>query len=76
MYLEVQEGESHTKNKVNRCLSMKKNCNKGGRGYGKEVVWGVEKEWSRFRESILEVGEEVCGTIRIREEMKRKWSEW
>ena len=36
-----------------------------------EVVEGVEEEWRRFKETILEVGEEVCGTRKIRE-----GSEW
>ena len=32
---------------------------------------GLE-EWRRFKNAILEMGEEVCGTRRIREEMRRK----
>ena len=40
-----------------------------------EVVRGVEEECRRFKESILEVGEEVCGTRKIRERKKNKESE-
>ena len=41
-----------------------------------EVVCEVKEVWSRFKEAILEVGEEVSHTKRIREEMRRKGSEW
>ena len=44
-----------------------------GKGGGS---WGVEEEWSRFKETIMEVGEEVCGTRKIREGKKAKASEW
>ena len=40
-----------------------------------EVVLGVEEEWRRFKETILEVGEEMCGTRKIREGKRRKGSE-
>ena len=33
----------------------------------------MEEEWRRFREKILEVGEEVCGTRIIMEGMKSEW---
>ena len=36
----------------------------------------VEKEWRRFKETILEVGKEVCGTRKIKEGKRRKGSEW
>ena len=36
---------------------------------------GVEEEWRRFKETILEVGEEVCGRRKIREGKRRKGSE-
>ena len=42
----------------------------------KKVVGRVEEEWRRFKETILEVGEEVCGTRKIREGKRRKGSEW
>ena len=32
-----------------------------------EIVGGVEEEGRRFKETILEVGEKVCGTRKIRE---------
>ena len=32
--------------------------------------------WRGFRERVLELGEEVCGTRRIREGIRRKRSEW
>ena len=35
----------------------------------------LEEEWSGFKEVILEVGEEVCRTRRIREGMRTKGSE-
>ena len=34
------------------------------------------EEWSRFRETILKVGEEMYGTWRIEAGMKKKWNEW
>ena len=37
---------------------------------------GVEEEWRMLKEAILEVGEEVCGTRKIREGKRRKGSEW
>ena len=40
-----------------------------------EVVESVEEEWRRFKEIILEVGEEVCGTSKIREGKRSKGSE-
>ena len=39
-----------------------------------EVVGDVEEEWRSFKETILEVREEVCGTRKIREGKKRKGS--
>ena len=36
----------------------------------------MKKEWRRFKEKTLEVGEEVCGTKNIREEKRRKGSKW
>ena len=42
----------------------------------REVVAGVEEEWRRFKETILEVGEEVCRTRKIREGKRRKEREW
>ena len=36
----------------------------------------MEEEWSTFRETILEVREEVCRTSKITEGMRRKGSEW
>ena len=36
---------------------------------------GVEEEWRRFKETIMEVGEDVCGTRKIREGKRRKGSE-
>ena len=35
----------------------------------------MEEEWRRFKETIMEVGEEVCGTRKIREGKRRKGSE-
>ena len=32
----------------------------------------VEEEWRRFKETVLEVREEVCGTRRIRERSRKK----
>ena len=34
--------------------------------------WGVENKWRRFRERVLEVGEEVYGIRRIREGRRKK----
>ena len=45
-----------------------------GEGTG-EGNQSVEEEWSRFREKILEVVEEVYWTRRIREGMERKGTE-
>ena len=42
----------------------------------KEVVGWLEEEWRRFKETILETGEEVCGTRKIREAKRRKGNEW
>ena len=36
----------------------------------------MEGEWSRFGEAILEVTEELCGTKKIIDGMRRKESEW
>ena len=36
----------------------------------------MEEKWRKFKETILEVGEEVCGTRRIREGRRRKRKEW
>ena len=36
----------------------------------------MEEEWRTFKETILEVGEEVCGTRKIREGKRKKGSEW
>ena len=36
----------------------------------------MKKEWRRFKEIVLEVGEEVFGTRKIRERKRRKVSEW
>ena len=36
----------------------------------------MEEEWRRFKETILEVVEEVCGTRKIREGKRREGSEW
>ena len=41
-----------------------------------DVLEGVEKEWRRFKETILEVGEEGFGTKRIKQGMRRKGSAW
>ena len=38
----------------------------------REVVLGVEEEWRRFKETILEVGEEMCGTRKIREGKEKR----
>ena len=37
---------------------------------------GLEEECRRFKETILEVREEVCGTRKIREGKRRKGSKW
>ena len=50
----------------------KKRENGGKRG---EVVGGVEEEWRRFKETILEVGEKVFVTKNIKEGNRRKGSE-
>ena len=39
-----------------------------------EVVGGGKLEWRRFKETILKVGEEVCGTRKIREGKRKKES--
>ena len=36
----------------------------------------MEEKWRRFKETILEVGVEVCGTRKIREGKRRKGSKW
>ena len=41
-----------------------------------DVLEGVEEEWRRFKETILEVGEEGFGTKRIKQGMRRKGSAW
>ena len=41
----------------------------------REVVGEGEEEWKGFKEIILEVGEEVCGTRKIKEGKRRKGSE-
>ena len=46
-----------------------------GKGKGEVVGGGVEEEWRRFKETILEVGEEVHGRRKIREGKRRKGSE-
>ena len=33
----------------------------------------VEEEWRRFKERILEAGEEVCATRKIREGKRSEW---
>ena len=35
---------------------------------------GEEEEGRMFKETVLEVGAEVCGTVRIREGRRRKGS--
>ena len=37
---------------------------------------GVKYDCRGFKETVLEVGEEVCGTSRIREVRRRKGGEW
>ena len=39
------------------------------KAWGKWAGGGVEKVW----EAVLKVEEEICGTRRIRELMRRKW---
>ena len=41
-----------------------------------EEVGEVEEEWKRFKETLLEVGEEVCRTRKSMEEKRRKRSDW
>ena len=47
-----------------------------GKGRGSRGGGGMEKEWRRFKGTILEMGEEVCGKRKIREGKSRKGSEW
>ena len=37
---------------------------------------GIEEEWRKFKETVLEVREDVCGTRKIRERKRRIGSEW
>ena len=36
----------------------------------------MEEGWRRFKETLLEVGKEVCGIRKIREGKRRKGGEW
>ena len=37
---------------------------------------GMKEEWRRFKETIFEVGEEVCGTRKIMEGKRKRETEW
>ena len=46
-----------------------------GEGTGEVVGGNGEEEWRMFKETILEVGEKLCGTRKARTGSRRKGSE-
>ena len=46
-----------------------------GENTGRDEEREIEEEWSRFKEEIVEISEEVCGSRKIRERKRRKGRE-